>query len=235
MGEYYLLLLGEDLDEAKPAVEAKRELARRLTDRFHGEGAGAAAEQRFDQVHVRGELPDDIPVADRGRRQAGPPAGADRGGVRALLERGTAADDAGRREARRRAGRIREALDLQAERHRRRGAPGRQAPSPSPAATCVNYARATLLHSSVPEWAARLARAPAGGYTCWSRLKRHPRRGRPPRPGKRSLKTEQRARLGACPGSDRSDHRLFGGDGSQPRHVVRDSVYVTNIRHDYFP
>ncbi len=63
MPEYYLLLLSEDLDEAKPAVEAKRELARRLTDRFHGEGAGAAAEQRFDQVHVRGELPDDIPVA----------------------------------------------------------------------------------------------------------------------------------------------------------------------------
>ena len=44
MGEYFLLLLGEPLDESKPAVEAKRELARRLTDRFHGEGAGAAAE-----------------------------------------------------------------------------------------------------------------------------------------------------------------------------------------------
>jgi tyrosyl-tRNA synthetase len=63
MGEYYLLLLDDPLDESRPAVEAKRELARRLTDRFHGEGAGAGAEQRFDQVHVRGELPDDIPVA----------------------------------------------------------------------------------------------------------------------------------------------------------------------------
>ncbi len=63
MGEYYLLLLGERLDAGKPAVEAKRELARRLTDRFHGDGAGAAAEQRFDQLHVRGELPDEIPVA----------------------------------------------------------------------------------------------------------------------------------------------------------------------------
>ena len=63
MPEYYLLLLSEELDEAKPAVEAKRELARRLTDRFHGEGAGAAAEGRFDQVHVRRELPEDIPVA----------------------------------------------------------------------------------------------------------------------------------------------------------------------------
>ena len=43
--------------------EAKRELARRLVDRFHGDGAGAAAEARFDQVHVRRELPDDIPVS----------------------------------------------------------------------------------------------------------------------------------------------------------------------------
>jgi tyrosyl-tRNA synthetase len=63
MDEYYALLLSEPLDAAKPAVEAKRELARRLTDRFQGDGAGTAAEERFDQVHVRGELPDEIPVA----------------------------------------------------------------------------------------------------------------------------------------------------------------------------
>ncbi|MDX6582231.1 MAG: tyrosyl-tRNA synthetase [Solirubrobacterales bacterium] len=63
MGDYYLLLLGERRDESRPAVEAKRELARRLTDRFHGEGAGAAAEERFDQVHVRGELPEEIEPA----------------------------------------------------------------------------------------------------------------------------------------------------------------------------
>ena len=63
MGEYYLLLLSEPLDQGRPAVETKRELARRLTDRFHGEGAGEAAEQRFDQVHVRRELPDEIQVA----------------------------------------------------------------------------------------------------------------------------------------------------------------------------
>ena len=62
MGDYYLLLLGEELDRERHPGEAKRELARRLTERFHGEGAGAAAEQRFDQVHVRGELPDEIPV-----------------------------------------------------------------------------------------------------------------------------------------------------------------------------
>jgi tyrosyl-tRNA synthetase len=63
MDDYYLLLLGEPLDRERPAVELKRELASRLTDRFHGDGAGAAAEARFDQVHVRGELPDQIPVA----------------------------------------------------------------------------------------------------------------------------------------------------------------------------
>jgi tyrosyl-tRNA synthetase len=62
MGEYWLLLLGEQLDRSRHPGEAKRELGRRLTDRFHGEGAGAAAEERFDQVHVRGELPDEIPT-----------------------------------------------------------------------------------------------------------------------------------------------------------------------------
>jgi tyrosyl-tRNA synthetase len=63
MGEYWLLLLGEDLDASRPPVEAKRELARRLTDRFHGDGAGAAAEAQFDRVHVRREAPEEIPVA----------------------------------------------------------------------------------------------------------------------------------------------------------------------------
>ena len=38
---------------------------------------------------------------------------------------------------------------------------------------------ATLLHSSVPVGRG-LARPPAGGYTCWSRLKRRPRRGESP-------------------------------------------------------
>jgi tyrosyl-tRNA synthetase len=60
MGDYYTLLLGEELDESRHPGEAKRELARRLVDRFHGEGADAAAEQRFDQVHVRREVPDDV-------------------------------------------------------------------------------------------------------------------------------------------------------------------------------
>ena len=63
MDQYYLLLLDEELDPSRPAVEAKRELGRRLVDRFHGDGTGAAAEAHFDQVHVRREIPDDIPEA----------------------------------------------------------------------------------------------------------------------------------------------------------------------------
>jgi tyrosyl-tRNA synthetase len=63
MGQYYLLLVGEELDLEVHAGEAKRELGRRLTDRFHGDGAGAAAEAHFDRVHVRREAPEEIPVA----------------------------------------------------------------------------------------------------------------------------------------------------------------------------
>ena len=40
---------------------AKRELARRICDRFHGEGAGTRAEERFDKVHRHREVPDDVP------------------------------------------------------------------------------------------------------------------------------------------------------------------------------
>ncbi len=52
MAEYYRLLLGAEAPDAPPN-EAKRELARRLVDRFHGEGSGAGAEERFNQVPWR--------------------------------------------------------------------------------------------------------------------------------------------------------------------------------------
>jgi tyrosyl-tRNA synthetase len=61
MGTYYELLLGEELP-GTPPVEAKRALARRLTDRFHGDGAGEGAEAAFDRVHVAGDVPEDLPV-----------------------------------------------------------------------------------------------------------------------------------------------------------------------------
>jgi tyrosyl-tRNA synthetase len=63
MEQYYRLQLGERLDPKQHPNEAKRELARRLVDRFHGEGTGADAEARFDQVHVKHEVPDDVPEA----------------------------------------------------------------------------------------------------------------------------------------------------------------------------
>ena len=98
MGLYYLLLLGEELDEAVHPAEAKRELARQLTDRFHGDGAGAAAEARFDSVHVRHEVPDEIPSASLGGMAANGtvhvPAliaehfGLSRGEARRLLQQG---------------------------------------------------------------------------------------------------------------------------------------------------
>ena len=47
MGTYYELLLGEEEPGGHPA-EAKRALARRIVDRFHGDDAGRAAEAHFD-------------------------------------------------------------------------------------------------------------------------------------------------------------------------------------------
>jgi tyrosyl-tRNA synthetase len=60
MGQYYRLLLGAEPPDAAP-VEAKRELARRLVDRFHTEGAGEAAEAAFNRIHVDHEIPEDLP------------------------------------------------------------------------------------------------------------------------------------------------------------------------------
>jgi tyrosyl-tRNA synthetase len=41
--------------------DAKRGLARAIVERFHGADAARAAEERFDRVHVRHEVPDEIP------------------------------------------------------------------------------------------------------------------------------------------------------------------------------
>jgi tyrosyl-tRNA synthetase len=57
---YYQLLLGADPPDAAP-VEAKRELARRLVDRFHGGGAGEGAEAAFNRIHVDHDVPEDVP------------------------------------------------------------------------------------------------------------------------------------------------------------------------------
>jgi len=60
MADYFRLLYRERSDESRHPVERKRELARRTVARFHDEQAAAAAEARFDRVHVAREAPDDI-------------------------------------------------------------------------------------------------------------------------------------------------------------------------------
>ena len=116
-----------------PPNEAKRELARRLVDRFHGEGAGAGAEEHFNRVirrprRARRRSPDwstSAHTAATATACVHLPR-ADRAAPSAQLQRGAAPDQAGRGQARRRAGR-RRSLDLRRERPRRQGAAGRQA------------------------------------------------------------------------------------------------------------
>ena len=69
MAEYYRLLLGSEQPEGPPN-EAKRQLGRRIVDRFHGEGAGAAAEERFNRIHVQHAVPDEIPEVGLGGYRA---------------------------------------------------------------------------------------------------------------------------------------------------------------------
>jgi tyrosyl-tRNA synthetase len=65
MDQYYRLLLGSELP-ASPPNQAKRALGRRIVDRFHGEGVGADAEERFDRIHVQHAVPEEIPEVDLG-------------------------------------------------------------------------------------------------------------------------------------------------------------------------
>ena len=58
MHDYYSLLLGRPLPEGEP-VEQKRELARSLVSKFHGEPAVTEAEQHFNTIIRRG-VPDDV-------------------------------------------------------------------------------------------------------------------------------------------------------------------------------
>jgi tyrosyl-tRNA synthetase len=62
MPDYYRLLLASGLPEGEPN-EAKRELARRLVERYHDADAARAAEEHFDRLHVRHEPPEEIEEA----------------------------------------------------------------------------------------------------------------------------------------------------------------------------
>jgi len=61
MPMYYELLLGEDFEAGMHPNRAKRSLARKIIDRFHPAGESAAAESAFDRLHVRHELPGEVP------------------------------------------------------------------------------------------------------------------------------------------------------------------------------
>lgn len=61
---WYALLLGLTPDPELGPRDQKRTLARALVARFHGVAAAQVAEEAFDRVHVRGELPQDLPVVE---------------------------------------------------------------------------------------------------------------------------------------------------------------------------
>lgn len=60
MPEYWELLLRKEFPADEPPNVAKRDLARRLVDRFWGEGSGGDAEEAFDRVFVRHQIPEEI-------------------------------------------------------------------------------------------------------------------------------------------------------------------------------
>jgi tyrosyl-tRNA synthetase len=64
LGTWWDLLLGEAPPAELAPRDAKRELARRLVARFHGEDAARAAEAHFDRVVVGHEVPEEVPEAD---------------------------------------------------------------------------------------------------------------------------------------------------------------------------
>ena len=64
MLSYYELLTSEDLAVVKTLhpMEAKKQLAGLLTERFHGKEAALAARENFEKVFSKKENPDDMPV-----------------------------------------------------------------------------------------------------------------------------------------------------------------------------
>jgi tyrosyl-tRNA synthetase len=62
MPDYFRLLLSADVPDAEPN-EAKRELGRRIVERYHDADAAKAAEEHFDRLHVHHEPPEEIEEA----------------------------------------------------------------------------------------------------------------------------------------------------------------------------
>jgi tyrosyl-tRNA synthetase len=62
MPDYFRLLLGSEVPEGEPNL-AKRELARRIVERYNDREAAGEAERHFDRLHVQHEPPDEIEEA----------------------------------------------------------------------------------------------------------------------------------------------------------------------------
>ncbi|MFC1545848.1 tyrosine--tRNA ligase [Pseudomonadota bacterium] len=65
MFKYYELLTDADLEERKAMhpMEAKKQMAAMIVERFHGEGAGQVAREGFESQFAKKEVPDDVPEA----------------------------------------------------------------------------------------------------------------------------------------------------------------------------
>jgi tyrosyl-tRNA synthetase len=63
---YWRLLAGEELDASAHPRDAKRDLARRICERFAGPGSGEEGQARFDRVHVDHGIPENIPTLELG-------------------------------------------------------------------------------------------------------------------------------------------------------------------------
>jgi tyrosyl-tRNA synthetase len=61
LDSWYSLLLGQTPEPSAPR-DAKRALARALVSRYHSETDAREAQEHFDRVHVRHELPEDVEV-----------------------------------------------------------------------------------------------------------------------------------------------------------------------------
>jgi tyrosyl-tRNA synthetase len=69
--DWYSLLLGATPDPSAAPRDTKRALARALVQRFHDAAAAQAAEAQFDRIHIRHELPEEIPVVRWSAESAG--------------------------------------------------------------------------------------------------------------------------------------------------------------------
>ncbi len=64
MPYYFRLVLGLEPDPGLEPSQAKRALARRIVERFHGEAMAGAAEEHFDRLFVRHQAPEEIEEAE---------------------------------------------------------------------------------------------------------------------------------------------------------------------------